>query len=115
MRAVWWSMERTRQEASAVNVKVRFSGGEVGVDNINKAKDTWSEVKSKVPFSTGDPAWLDEVRPQAERLLAAAAEHGIAHVRYSFPKGVSTDVAQALEGMGMRVDGRRVRLPEVRR
>ncbi len=50
--------------------------------------------------------------PQARNLLRAAKEHGVATLRMAFPRGVTQEVADELEAMGVLVAGRRVTLAE---
>ncbi len=102
-------VDAKRQDARSVEQIFKFGDGElIEIDNVNRGGDVWSEVKNKKPFGLRSSAWRGEVLPQARNMLRAAKEHGIPTVRMAFPRGVTQEVANELEAMGIMVDGRRV-------
>ena len=95
--------------AEKANVIVEYDGGEVlDIDNISNGGKTWTEVKSKNSFGLKSSSWTIEVLPKAQNMLIAAKEKGVTDLRFSFPKGVSPEVAAALESMGFTVEGQRI-------
>jgi hypothetical protein len=77
----------------------------------------WVQVKNKTLFGTGSTAWTEDVKPQAEKNLAAAhdpanwAEGKPPDVIFQFSKGVSAEVAAELRRMGCIVRGAVVAAP----
>ncbi|MBK9647880.1 MAG: hypothetical protein IPO67_22455 [Deltaproteobacteria bacterium] len=65
-------------------------------------------MKNKEPFASRSSSWTEEVPLKAQKMLIAAKEKGVTDLRFSFPKGVSPEVAAALEAMGFTVDGPRI-------
>jgi len=96
-------------DGTLVNNDITYSGGTLDIDNISADQKTWSEVKNKEPFGLGSSNWSDEIEPKAKKMKQAASEapykDTVETLRFSFPKGVSSEVKAALEAMGFVVDG----------
>lgn len=88
------------------NVDITYGNNQkLDIDNISNQGQTWTEVKAKEPFTTGSSNWSEEIKPKAEKMLQAGAEHGVTDLRFSFPKGVDPSIKTELEAMGFTVEG----------
>jgi hypothetical protein len=88
--------------------------GKVDVDVIADQGRTWIESKSTEPFGLESKGWAG-LKSQAADLLEAATQNPVGgkppKVVINFRKGVSWEVANALEQMGVEVRGNRTYLP----
>jgi len=96
--------------------------GAVDVDVVSNGGRRWVEVKNTRPFGLESSDWLGNpsagqqgLRTQAAELLRAASQNPLGgpggptpEVVVQFPRGVTPEVAAALEAMGVGVEGPRV-------
>jgi hypothetical protein len=90
--------------------------GTIDADIVANNGNTWIDVKRVRPFGLESKDWLGGasekppgVRVQAQRMLQAAPQNPnngvIPKIAFEFPLGVSREVAEALQAMGVEVRG----------
>jgi len=93
--------------ASAVNVDAHYidatgAPNHIDIDNLATVNgDTiWTEVKGYKSFSAEPTSsnWSD-MEDKCARMILAAEQNNVKHIRWSFTEEVSLDVKQALESM----------------
>lgn len=101
-------------DVNGVEQKFPLDQGSVEVDVVADKGSTWIESKNVNPFGKGSTNWAP-LEAQVNALLEAAKQNPCngapPRVVVQFWRGVSLEVAEALEAMGAEVWGERVQPP----